>query len=550
MKRNITINFHGILYSIDEDAYQLLNNYIENIKRYFSKKEDGDEIANDIECRISELLAEMKRGGANVVTIENVQEIIKRVGSPEEVDEDTDSETRHDGETKGYSHLHEYLHSLGKRHLYRDTENSIAGGVLSGMSCFLGIDAVWLRLAAILLTFTYAIGFIVYLVLWIIVPPAVTTEEKLKMHGKEVNISNISDEVLLNSGSKKEETEQQISENRGAAGINVVFNIVAVLLKCLIIFMFAVIAGSATLLLIGAVITALCMFLSINTSGSHWNIPKGVSIVFESLYNNPIFWVMLGIVVVSSVLVFVLVMLITKGLLSNKSKSMSITLYGVGMFFAILLNACSLFVIIALVNDAHSKYNDAERVEYKQNMIEKQKKWLADTGWNIICDENKQDWYVKNGEHWSGDYSRKYIDAKSAHPEMNYQVERLIHVAPGTYRLEATGRTDGNGAGIYVENGGNRYEAAIPVCGNRGGQIWDDAKQNLYATADDKEKQRLGKIIAQNDSCGYGWSEVVIDNIVVNDSIVRYGVGNRCISSDVWNGTYFSAADFKLTKIK
>ena len=133
---------------------------------------------------------------------------------------------------------------------------------------------------------------------------------------------------------------------------------------------------------------------------------------------------------------------------------------------------------------------------------------------------------------------------------MNYQVERLMHVAPGIYRLEATGRTDGNGAGIYVENGGNRYEAAIPVCGNRGGQIWDDAKQNLYATADDKEKQRLGKIIAQNDSCGYGWSEVVIDNIVINDSIVRYGVGNRCISSDVWNGTYFSAADFKLTKIK
>ena len=83
MKRNITINFHGILYSIDEDAYQLLNNYIENIKRYFSKKEDGDEIANDIECRIRELLAEMKRSGTNVVTIENVQEIIKRVGSPE-----------------------------------------------------------------------------------------------------------------------------------------------------------------------------------------------------------------------------------------------------------------------------------------------------------------------------------------------------------------------------------------------------------------------------------------------------------------------------------
>ena len=86
MKKNITINLFGQLYNIDEDAYELLNNYEESLRHHFSKQEDGAEIFNDIEARIAELLSEQKAKGVEAISIEHVQDIIKRIGAPEEID--------------------------------------------------------------------------------------------------------------------------------------------------------------------------------------------------------------------------------------------------------------------------------------------------------------------------------------------------------------------------------------------------------------------------------------------------------------------------------
>ena len=71
MKKNITINLFGALYNIDEDAYELLVRYQEDMKRYFAKQEDGEEIADDIEHRVAELMAELKASGVEAVTIEH-----------------------------------------------------------------------------------------------------------------------------------------------------------------------------------------------------------------------------------------------------------------------------------------------------------------------------------------------------------------------------------------------------------------------------------------------------------------------------------------------
>ena len=51
-----------------------------------------------------------------------------------------------------------------------------------------------------------------------------------------------------------------------------------------------------------------------------------------------------------------------------------------------------------------------------------------------------------------------------------------------------------------------------------------------------------------NRKRGYGWSRVHINNIEVTDSIIRYGVTNRNGATGYWNGTWFSATDFKLKK--
>ena len=89
MKKNITINLFGSLYAIDEDAYELLRNYLDNMRSYFSNKEDGNEIATDIESRVGELLSELKAGGVEAISIEHIENIIGRIGNPDRLDPET-----------------------------------------------------------------------------------------------------------------------------------------------------------------------------------------------------------------------------------------------------------------------------------------------------------------------------------------------------------------------------------------------------------------------------------------------------------------------------
>lgn len=84
MKKTLTINLGGIVYHIDDDAYRLLDNYLSNLKHYFRKQEGAEEIVDDIEMRIAELFAEKVTEGKQVITVSDVEEIIARVGKPED----------------------------------------------------------------------------------------------------------------------------------------------------------------------------------------------------------------------------------------------------------------------------------------------------------------------------------------------------------------------------------------------------------------------------------------------------------------------------------
>ena len=99
MKKNITINMFGQLYAIDEDAYELLKNYLDTIRQYFRKEEGGDEIADDIEGRIGELFSDLKRQGVQAITIDHVSDIIKRIGNPEDMDTEEEAAVAGDGGT-------------------------------------------------------------------------------------------------------------------------------------------------------------------------------------------------------------------------------------------------------------------------------------------------------------------------------------------------------------------------------------------------------------------------------------------------------------------
>lgn len=185
MNKTVNINLGGIFFHIDEDAYQKLTRYFDAIKRSLSNSNGQEEIMNDIEIRISELLTERLGSDKQVVSSKNVDEVISIMGQPEDYRLDDEAETN--GTTSSFTKT--------AKKLYRDKEKALVGGVLSGLGHYFGIDKVWLRILFLVLVFFYGTGILVYIVLWIVMPEAVTTSEKLEMTGEPVNISNIEKKV-------------------------------------------------------------------------------------------------------------------------------------------------------------------------------------------------------------------------------------------------------------------------------------------------------------------------------------------------------------------
>ena len=137
MKKTLTVNLGGTVFNIDEDAYRLLDNYLNNLKLHFRKHSSAEEIVDDIELRISELFAEKLQTGAQVITITDVEEVIARMGKPEDMD--TDTEPSSDENTK----------TTGHRRFFRNPDDKVLGGVASGIAAYLGWDVVPLRLLLI-----------------------------------------------------------------------------------------------------------------------------------------------------------------------------------------------------------------------------------------------------------------------------------------------------------------------------------------------------------------------------------------------------------------
>ena len=191
MKKTLTVNLGGTVFHIDEDAYQLLDKYLANLRIHFSTEEGSEEIMNDFEMRISELFNERVRLGHEVITIEHVEEVIKRMGKPEELFGGEDEKEYVREESKAHTFQEEET-TGGRKKLMRDPDNRVLGGVASGIAAYMGWDITAIRLIMIVLLFIpYAPIVILYLILWLVMPLARTAADKLMMRGKSVTLENI-----------------------------------------------------------------------------------------------------------------------------------------------------------------------------------------------------------------------------------------------------------------------------------------------------------------------------------------------------------------------
>lgn len=189
MNKTININLGGIFFHIDEIAYQNLKRYLDAIKRSLADDPQGqEEIMADIEARIAELLQEKIVNERQVVNANDIEEISKRMGQPEDYKVD-DEIFEDEPKTKSTQN-----HTTIKK-LFRDGDDKYLGGVCSGLAHYFGIEPIWVRIILIVLAIVWGVGFLIYPLLWILIPIAQTTTEKLQMKGEPVNISNIEKKI-------------------------------------------------------------------------------------------------------------------------------------------------------------------------------------------------------------------------------------------------------------------------------------------------------------------------------------------------------------------
>lgn len=212
MDKTISISLGGFSFIVDDRAFFKLKNYLDDIRRSLQGMEGTEDIISDVEIRIAELFKE-KLGVREVVNEQDVDYIVNVMGRPEQyVDEESEETTNTYSSTSGTSYRQTASGEKVKRKLYRDPNDKIIAGVLSGLAHYLGVETWVTRVLFIVLLFSdffislTSLTVISYIVLWIILPKAETATQKYEMYGQAGDFETI-----------KKNANQAASEMKGVA---------------------------------------------------------------------------------------------------------------------------------------------------------------------------------------------------------------------------------------------------------------------------------------------------------------------------------------------
>jgi len=523
MKKNITINLCGRLFQIDEDAYELLQQYINSLRSSFGKQEGGDEIVDDIEARIAELFEELRQQGIEAITIEHVKDIITRIGKPEELTgEEPAGKDENSEESKGSS-WEEQARSAGQKiyenvrertagkKLYRNPKDKMLAGVLSGIAVYTNTDPIIWRLLIILFTMCYGVGIFIYIVLALVIPEAKTPEQLLQMEGKDVTPQNLADVVVESEKQSVQVQRPNLIRMFFSFLLKIIFafSILIALIVCLglfVGFMFALIA------------TVSALILPLHSTVPFSLEAMGLTGVW---LNNPI---VLGIFVGALFLVLLIPLYATIHMLLSligKIRPMGVVQRIVCIFLWVVA-VCTAVPLGFTIADYHNQYiyerhDDDWKVTYQGvKMDSEDADFLRQGDWNLIKAENC-DHYTYRG-YYNGNHNMRFMDVHNENCEEVFQAERKEAVEPGVYRLECAVRTEGPGPCIYAHGDSVKLKS-MPVCENQEGRP------------------------------DMGWVDVSIDNIVVSGDSIAYGVSSvESFTGKPCRAQWFSATDFKLTR--
>ncbi len=210
MKKTLAINLSGLVFNLDEDAYQVLKNYLDSISEHFRNDVGKEEIITDIENRFAEEFNQKRTGSKQVIILADVNEIIKTLGSTE----DFPSEKTEHTHTSGAQNTNSQTQNA--RRLYRDQDNALISGVAAGIANYFGTDTVWIRMLFVIFTFAWGFAIPLYIILWVITPKAETAAQRAEMKGEPLTIKEIEEHVknMVHEGKEKFNSLEKKMKNK------------------------------------------------------------------------------------------------------------------------------------------------------------------------------------------------------------------------------------------------------------------------------------------------------------------------------------------------
>ncbi len=347
MKKSINITLNGLVFSLEEDAYEMLKKYLDSIKEYYKGPEEEKEILADIESSIAEKFSAKLKSSKQAITLADVEEVIKVMGTVEEITESEEGVEKEKESTKEEA-------SASKKRLYRSTDDVIIAGVASGIAAYFGIDPVFVRIVFVILAFANGIGILAYLVFWIAMPKAETSAQKLEMRGKPVNLAEIEQVVKEKSKMVSQEGKETIDRLQKNGTFKKLLNFPIKIVEIIFLFIkriwrvFWPIASITVgvFALLGSIFGILGISIASSLAVFNINSPYLISdLPLAELASSPIYYI--GIISLYATCVLPLIFLSVLGITLIRRKN-SFNLVGSSILVGIWMLAVIIFVVAAV----------------------------------------------------------------------------------------------------------------------------------------------------------------------------------------------------------
>ena len=320
---------------IEEDAYELLQDYLDRLTQTLKNETGSREILEDVELRIAEICSGKLSESKTVIELADIEEILATLGDPKDYVDEEESENQGEEKTN-YSEANQ----KNDRRLFRDTDNATIAGVCAGIANFFNIDVVIVRAIFVVMFLFGGFGFPLYIIMWIIVPKAKSTIDKLRMKGRPITVETVREEVEnaadnISKNSKKfakninKDDQYQKSVRRGVRVIASIIGIgmVVVGLLMLIPFLIFIIGGFE--------------FIPVNGDTGFLSFPEFGELILSSSGDYTMMWIG-GLMMGFSAILFLLLL---GSMLIFKLKNVWTKLSLLGLF----LTGLTGFVLCAVV---------------------------------------------------------------------------------------------------------------------------------------------------------------------------------------------------------